>query len=702
MARAWCLQGNGGVKVDFRNGSDGQVSSSDVSADSGQVEMEGFGPVSAPAHAPAQVANSKKETGSDPAIAMDKTDAATAELLAEKVEAPEAAGKPARKNDSKAIHDRRFTIVTDDSRDALLTDFGKETLDDRYLLPGEKYQDLFARVADAYADDQDHAQRLYDYISKLWFMPATPVLSNGGTGRGLPISCYLNSVEDSLEGIVATWNENVWLASRGGGIGTYWGNVRGIGEPVGLNGKTSGIIPFVRVMDSLTLAISQGSLRRGSAACYIDVSHPEIEEFLEIRNTTGDFNRKALNLHHGVLLTDEFMEAVRDGAEFHLRSPKDHSIRKTIDARSLFQKLVETRLRTGEPYFVFSDTVNRMMPKHHRDLGLKVSTSNLCSEITLPTGRDHLGNDRTAVCCLSSLNLETWEEWKGEKRFIEDVLRFLDNVLQDYIDRAPDEMARAKYSAERERSVGMGVMGFHSYLQKKGIAFESAMAKALNMQIFQYINQKANEASMLLAKERGPCPDAADMGVMERFSCKMAIAPTASISIICGGTSACIEPIPANIYTHKTLSGSFVVKNPYLQKLLASKSKDSTNVWNSILEHGGSVQQLDFLSPEEKAIYKTSFEIDQRWLLEFAADRTPYIDQAQSLNLFIPADVDKWDLMMLHFQAWEKGIKSLYYLRSKSVQRAGFAGGVEADNTAEAPKFEIGETTDYDECLACQ
>ncbi|GLK46174.1 ribonucleoside-diphosphate reductase [Novosphingobium resinovorum] len=667
------------------------MSDSDVSyADPAQVDMESLlaGHVSEAAM--------KKEAS---AVAMDKTDTSTADLV---VEAPKTKKKVV---DSKTIHDRRFTIVTDASRDALLTDFGKETLDDRYLLPGEKYQDLFARVADAYADDQEHAQRLYDYISRLWFMPATPVLSNGGTGRGLPISCYLNSVEDSLEGIVATWNENVWLASRGGGIGTYWGNVRGIGEPVGLNGKTSGIIPFVRVMDSLTLAISQGSLRRGSAACYLDVSHPEIEEFLEIRKTSGDFNRKALNLHHGVLLTDEFMEAVRDGTDFALRSPKDGSVRGKVHARSLFQKLVEVRLATGEPYLVFSDTVNRMMPKHHRDLGLKVSTSNLCSEITLPTGRDHLGNDRTAVCCLSSLNIETWEEWKGDRAFIEDVLRFLDNVLQDYIDRAPDEMARARYSAERERSVGMGVMGFHSYLQKKGIGFESAMAKALNLQMFQHINAKANEASMMLAKERGPCLDAADQGVMERFSCKMAIAPTASISIICGGTSACIEPIPANIYTHKTLSGSFVVKNPYLQKLLASKSKDSNNVWNSILEQNGSVQHLDFLSAEEKAVYKTSFEIDQRWLLEFAADRTPYIDQAQSLNLFIPADVDKWDLMMLHFQAWEKGIKSLYYLRSKSVQRAGFAGGVEADNTSELPKFELaasGGSTDYDECLACQ
>jgi ribonucleoside-diphosphate reductase alpha chain len=604
-------------------------------------------------------------------------------------------------SDSKTVNAHRFKVVTDPSRDALLTDFGKETLQDRYLLPGESYQDLFARVAAAYADDAEHAQRIYDYVSRLWFMPATPVLSNGGTGRGLPISCYLNSVDDSLEGIVNTWNENVWLASRGGGIGTYWGHVRGIGEPVGLNGKTSGIIPFVRVMDSLTLAISQGSLRRGSAACYLDINHPEIEEFLEIRKPSGDFNRKALNLHHGVLLTDAFMEAVRAGAEWNLVSPKDGSVRATVDARSLFQKLVETRLATGEPYIVFADHVNKAMPKHHRELGLKVSTSNLCSEITLPTGRDHLGNDRTAVCCLSSLNLETWDEWSKDKKFIEDVMRFLDNVLQDYIDRAPKEMARAKYSAMRERSVGLGVMGFHSFLQARGLPFEGAMAKSWNLKIFKHFSQGVNEASMLLATERGACPDAEERGVMERFSCKTAIAPTASISIICGGTSACIEPIPANIYTHKTLSGSFSIRNPHLEKLLMEKSKNSEAIWNSILEQGGSVQHLDFLSPEEKDTFKTSFEIDQRWLIELAADRTPYIDQAQSLNLFIPADVEKWDLLMLHFRAWELGVKSLYYLRSKSIQRAGFAGGVEADNTPNLRQIEV-EAKDYDECLACQ
>lgn len=618
----------------------------------------------------------------------------------------QASEAPATDGGSRAIHAPRFAVATDPARDSKLTAFGRETLEDRYLLPGESCQDLFARVAAAYADDAEHAQRLYDYISNLWFMPATPVLSNGGTGRGLPISCYLNSVGDSLEGIVGTWNENVWLAARGGGIGTYWGRVRGIGEPVGLNGKTSGIIPFVRVMDSLTLAISQGSLRRGSAAVYLDISHPEIEEFLEIRKPSGDFNRKALNLHHGVLVTDAFMEAVRNGDSFDLVSPRDGSRRGQVDARSLFQKLVETRLATGEPYIIFIDHVNNAMPRHQRELGLRVSTSNLCSEITLPTGPDHLGNERTAVCCLSSLNLETWDEWSADPRFLEDVMRFLDNVLSDYIARAPDEMARAKYAAMRERSVGLGVMGFHSFLQARGIPFESALAKSWNLRMFRHIRERVDAASMLLAAERGPCPDAADKGVMERFSCKMAIAPTASISIICGGTSACIEPIPANIYTHKTLSGSFVIRNPHLEALLVAKAKNSDQVWNSILEAGGSVQHLDFLSADEKATFRTAFEIDQRWLLELAGDRTPYIDQAQSLNLFIPADVEKWDLLMLHFRAWELGIKSLYYLRSKSVQRAGFVGGdqfggVEADNTPELRRIELDETK-YDECLACQ
>jgi ribonucleoside-diphosphate reductase alpha chain len=590
-------------------------------------------------------------------------------------------------------------VVTDPSRDALLTEFGKTTLTDRYLLPGEGYQDMFARVATAFADDIGHAQRIYDYISKLWFMPATPVLSNGGAERGLPISCFLNAVGDSLDGIMDTWNENVWLASNGGGIGTYWGGVRSIGEKVGQNGQTSGIIPFIRVMDSLTLAISQGSLRRGSAAVYLDVHHPEIEEFLEIRKPAGDFNRKSLNLHHGLNITDEFMIAVRDDLPFALRSPKNGEPLKHVNARKLWQKILELRLQTGEPYIIFSDTVNKQMPSHQKKLGLKVRQSNLCSEIMLHTGMDHQGRERTAVCCLSSLNAETFMEWEKEEQFLEDVFRFLDNVLEDFIQRAPDEMERAKYAAYRERSVGLGLMGFHSFLQRQNVSMESAMAKVWNNRLFRHVRRGADAASVKLAQERGPCPDAAEMGVMARFSHKLAIAPTASISIICGGTSAGVEPIPANIYTHKTLSGSFAVKNPYLEQLLETKGKNTEAVWSSILKHEGSVQHLDFLSDDEKNVFKTAFEIDQRWIIELAADRTPLICQSQSLNIFLPGDVDKWDLHMLHWMAWERGVKSLYYCRSKSVQRAGFAG---EEAKAEAVPTMPAERTDYEECLACQ
>ncbi|MGA0602505.1 ribonucleoside-diphosphate reductase subunit alpha [Caulobacter sp. KR2-114] len=590
-------------------------------------------------------------------------------------------------------------VEIDRSRDDLLTDFGKTTLEDRYLLPGESYQDMFARVATAYADDAEHAQRIYDYISRLWFMPSTPVLSNGGAGRGLPISCFLNAVGDSLDSIVGTWNQNVWLAANGGGIGTYWGGVRSIGEKVKGAGQTSGIIPFIRVMDSLTLAISQGSLRRGSAAVYIDVWHPEIEEFLEIRKPSGDFNRKSLNLHHGISISDEFMEAVRDGAKFSLRSPKTHEPVREVDARHLWQKILELRLQTGEPYLIFSDTVNRALPQHQRELGLKVRQSNLCSEIMLHSGPDHQGKERTAVCCLSSVNAEMFLEWRDHPTFIEDVMRFLDNVLQDFIDNAPPEMEPAAYAAVRERSVGLGLMGFHSFLQGQGVPFESALAKSWNMRLFKHLRRQCDAASRVLAEERGACPDAAERGVMERFSHKLAIAPTASISIICGGTSAGIEPIPANIYTHKTLSGSFEVKNPYLERVLEAKGENTKAVWNSILENEGSVQHLDCLSQDEKDIFKTAFELDQRWIVELAADRTPDICQSQSINIFLAGDVDKWDLHMLHWQAWERGVKSLYYLRSKSVQRAAFAGA----DAAEASAIQAANArTDYDECLACQ
>jgi len=615
-------------------------------------------------------------------------------------------------------------VQIDRKRDKFLTEFGKATLTDRYLMPGESYQDLFARVASFYGDDAGHAQRIYDYMSKLWFMPATPILSNGGTNRGLPISCFLNEANDTLGSIVDLWTENVWLAARGGGIGSYWGNLRSIGEKVGANGKTSGIIPFVRVMDSLTLAISQGSLRRGSAAVYLPVSHPEIEEFTEIRRPTGgDPNRKTPNLHHGVLVSDAFMRAVEADEQWALLSPKDNHVVRRVSARNLWIRLLTSRVETGEPYLVFSDTVNRQIPEHHKLTGLTVKTSNLCSEITLPTGTDHLGNDRTAVCCLSSLNLEYYKEWSRDELFIEDVMRFLDNVLQDFIDRAPDEMAKAKYSATRERSVGLGVMGLHSFLQAHNIPIESVMAKVWNKKIFTLIKEKVDAASVTLAEERGACPDAADFGIKERFSNKTAIAPTASISIICGGASPGIEPIAGNSYVHKTLSGSFNVRNRILEKILEEKGKNTEEVWSSITTREGSVQHLDFLSDHEKDIFKTAFEIDQRWLIDLAADRTPMVTQAQSLNIFIPANIHKRDLHRLHFEAWKKGCKSLYYCRSKSLQRAEVVNHKEngVANTAAIANKGTGvprpedikipmvaspsgkeEEDQYDECLACQ
>ncbi len=615
----------------------------------------------------------------------------------------------------------RYQVHVDRSRDALLTEFGRATLSDRYLMPGEEFQDLFARVASYYGDDQAHAQRIYDYMSKLWFMPATPVLSNGGTQRGLPISCFLNEASDSLDGIVGLWNENVWLASKGGGIGSYWGNLRSIGERVGAVGKTSGVIPFIRVMDSLTLAISQGSLRRGSAAVYLPVWHPEIEEFIEIRRPTGgDPNRKALNLHHGILISDAFMRAVEADEPWTLVSPKDGAPVRSISARNLWIRILTARIETGEPYLIFSDHVNRARPEHHKLAGLEVKTSNLCSEITLPTGIDQHGMQRTAVCCLCSLNLENWFEWQGHPLFIEDVMRFLDNVLQDFIDRAPPGMERAKYSAMRERSVGLGVMGFHSFLQSQGVPWESVIAKVWNKRIFRHIRAQADAASHVLAEERGPCPDAAEYGIMERFSHKLSIAPTASISIIAGNSSPGIEPIAANVFLQKTLSGSFSVRNRHLQMLLAAKGMDNDEVWSSITLTKGSVQHLEFLSEQEKAVYKTAFELDQRWIVEHAADRAPFICQSQSVNVFLPANVSKRDLHQIHFMAWKRGVKSLYYCRSLSIARAdnvsekavaptAFTGvmGVPAnDGQAQLPLVAVAAqaagATNYEECLACQ
>ena len=604
-------------------------------------------------------------------------------------------------------NDQGITIKIDRSRDANLTDFGKATLQDRYLGQNESFQDLFARVASVYADDNLHAQRIYNYISNLWFMPATPVLSNGGTERGLPISCFLNEANDSLEGITNLWEENVWLAARGGGIGSYWGNLRSIGEKIGKVGKTSGIIPFIKVMDSLTLAISQGSLRRGSAACYLQIDHPEIEEFIEMRRPTGgDVNRRSLNLHHGVLVTDDFMRAVETDGQWALRSPYDGSVQSTIPARNLWIRLLTARIETGEPYVVYIDTVNRQIPQHHKLAGLKVKTSNLCSEITLPTGLDNDGKQRTAVCCLSSLNIDTYDQWKDDAQFVEDIMRFLDNVMTDFINRAPDEFAHAKYSAMRERSVGLGVMGLHSYFQQKNIPFGSVMSKVWNKKIFKNIQEKVDIASKTLAEERGACPDAAEYGIKERFSNKTAIAPTASISIICGGSSPGIEPIAANSYTHKTLSGSFNVRNKYLKKVLQKYNKDTDEIWSSITTNQGSVSHLDFLTADEKDTFKTAFEIDQRWIVELGADRTPHISQAQSINVFVPADIHKKELHDIHFQAWKKGLKSLYYCRSKSIQRAeNVTAGSSTDvtkNVYSKSNESNNKDNNYEECLSCQ
>jgi len=602
-------------------------------------------------------------------------------------------------------NDRGITVKIDRSKDSNLTNFGRATLSDRYLGFNESFQDLFARVASTYADNNLHGQRIYNYISDLWFMPATPILSNGGTKRGLPISCFLNEASDSLGGILDLWSENVWLAAKGGGIGSYWGNLRSIGEKIGKVGKTSGIIPFIKVMDSLTMAISQGSLRRGSAACYLPIEHPEIEEFIEMRRPTGgDPNRKSLNLHHGVLVSDAFMRAVETDDQWTLKSPQNGIVQSSVSARNLWIRLLTARVETGEPYIVFIDTVNRLIPQYHKLAGLNVKTSNLCSEITLPTGTDKDGKDRTAVCCLSSLNLEKYDEWKDDKDFIKDVMRFLDNILSDFIEKAPDSFKNAKYSAMRERSVGLGVMGLHSYFQKKMIPLESVMSKVWNNKIFKNIQEKADEASKILAEEKGPCPDAAEYGFNERFSNKTAIAPTASISIICGGASPGVEPIAANSYTHKTLSGSYNVRNRYLEEILEKYKKNNEEIWSSITTNQGSVSHLDFLTDLEKDVFKTAFELDQKWIVDLGADRTPYISQAQSINIFLPADVHKRELHQIHFQAWKKGLKSLYYCRSKSIQRAeNINSGSSTDVTKNVySQNKSDDKTDYDECLSCQ
>ena len=577
------------------------------------------------------------------------------------------------------------------SRDEYLTESGKTILKDRYLLPTEASpQDAFARAAKTFADDQAHAQRLYDYASKLWFMFSTPILSNGGTTRGLPISCFLNYVDDSREGLADHYTENIWLSSMGGGIGGYWGDVRSQGMATSIGNKTTGVIPFMHVVDSQMTAFHQGATRRGSYASYMDVSHPEIIEFVEMRKPTGgDIHRKNLNLHHGINVSDKFMQAVVDGEPWDLIDPHTKQTINTIDARTLWIKILETRIATGEPYISFIDTVNESLPETQKKLGLKFNHSNLCSEITLPTAKD-----RTAVCCLSSVNLEYFDEWKDNPQFIEDLVRMLDNVLDHFIEKAPDYMWRAVNSARCERAIGLGTMGLHSYFQKRAISMDSPMSKSINEYIFKHIHNEAQAANQKLGAERGSPADMEGTGL--RHSHVIAIAPNASSSVICGGTSPSIEPLRANAFSQKTLSGTFLMKNKFLERTLIRYDRNNKEVWKSIVTNGGSVQHLSFLSDADKEVFKTAIEMNQKWLVDLAADRQKYICQSQSLNLFLPPDVDTKTLHGLHLRAWKSKVKTLYYMRSQALKKV--------ENLSSKIERTIRQDFNTDEtaCAACE
>ena len=583
------------------------------------------------------------------------------------------------------------------NRDNYLSEFSLKTLEDRYFIEGEKSpQEAFGRAAKAFADDDEHAQRLYDYASKLWFMFSTPILSNGGTTRGLPISCFLNYVEDSREGLTNHYTENAFLSSVGGGVGGCWTGVRSVGSKTSNGSESTGVIPFLKVVDAEMLAFSQGVTRRGSYAAYLDISHPEIEEFLDVRKPTGgDVNRKSTNLHHGVMIGDDFMQLIENATRnpgfddsWPLIDPHSGEVKKVVPAKTLWVKLIQNRVETGEPYIVFRDTVDEAVPEFQQKLGLRVHQSNLCSEITLPTDKD-----RTAVCCLSSVNLEEYDEWKNNDQFIPDLVRMLDNVLEHFIQNAPDQLSRASYSAMRERSIGLGAMGFHAHLQRHNIPFESAMAKGKNLQMFGRIKSEAVRATRELAAERGDCPDGMGSGL--RNSHLLAIAPNASSSIICGNTSPSIEPYRANAFTQKTKSGSSLLKNEYLESILQDLGQDTDEVWKSIITNSGSVQHLDFLDEWTKEVFKTAVEIDQRWIIEMAGDRQEFICQSQSLNIFFPANVSKAELHAIHMMAWKRGVKTLYYLRSEAFKRAETVSD-------EVLRERILESIDDEGCLACE
>jgi ribonucleoside-diphosphate reductase alpha chain len=591
-------------------------------------------------------------------------------------------------------------IEIDLSRDELFDELGMARLKESYMREDETSpQQRFAFVSKTFSSNPEHAQRLYEYSSKHWLSYSTPILAYGRTGKGMPISCFLNFIEDTAEGLVNNLSETNWLSMMGGGVGIGFG-IRSSDE------KSTGVIPHLKTYDASSLAYRQGKTRRGSYAAYLDISHPDVTEFLEMRKPTGDPNRRCLNLHHGINISDRFMELVERSMKdsdaddgWNLIDPTSGEIRDTVSAKALWQKILELRMETGEPYLHFIDSSNRAMPQFQKDLGLRIHQSNLCSEIILPTNEQ-----RTAVCCLSSVNLENYDAWSKNDMFLRDMAEMLDNVLQFFIDNAPDSVSRAKFSASRERSIGIGALGFHAYLQKKKLPFDCAMAKVTNNRVFSLIERKLNDANIELGKERGEAPDAAGTG--RRFSHTMAIAPNASSSIIMGNTSPSIEPYRANAYRQDTLSGAFLNKNKYLDLLIKQKieegetKQDYDEIWSSIIANDGSAQHLRFLKPEEKEVFKTAMEIDQRWLIEHAADRQKNIDQAQSLNLFFRPDVNIVYLHAIHFLAWKQGLKTLYYCRSEKL---GKADRVSKRIEREAIKgIDMQALVNNDECIACE
>lgn len=590
-----------------------------------------------------------------------------------------------------------MTVKIDLSRDALFDELGLIRLRESYMRPDEKSpQERLAFVAQQFASNDEHAQRIYDYASRHWLSFSTPILSFGRSKNGLPVSCYLTYMADSADGLVETLSEVNRLSMAGGGVGIHVG-IRNADE------KSVGVMPHLKVYDAACLAYRQGSTRRGSYAAFLDADHPDIIPFVEMRKPTGDQNLKALNLHHGVNLTDAFMEKIEasmrdENADdsWDLKNPATGEVVETISARDLWQRILEMRMHTGEPYLVFLDTANRALPSWLKERGLRIRGSNLCTEIFLPTSET-----RTAVCCLSSLNLEYFDDWKDHPDFIADTMEFLDNVLQYFIDHAPKHLAKARHSAERERSVGLGALGFHAYLQKKGIPLESALAKSVNMRIFRHIRDAALAADAKLCEERGPCPDAADAGVARRFSHHTAVAPNASSSLIMGGTSPSIEPYRANIYRQDTISGAYIVKNRFLKAELAKRGLDTDEVWADLIAHDGSVAHREDLPESVRMVFKTAFEIDQRWLVDLAADRQAYIDQGQSLNLFFPPDVSVSYLHACHFLAWKKGLKSLYYNRSDKLRKADRVG-VRMERKRIEDEIDMRAVADDTTCLACE